>query len=482
MRASILVISYNSGPLLQRCIEAVLDQYVDDYEVVLVDNCSADGSCERVMERFGTDPRLRLVRNDRNHGCAAGRNRAIAVARGGLLCFIDSDAVADRGWLRGILAAFEDSAVGVVASRQVFGHNPIVLNGLGGDLNCQGYGFDLAFGEPIEYCPLPSRAVFASGNGLCTRRKVVEEIGAFDEVYFNYYEDVDFCLRARRAGYEVGIAPEATIRHYLSYNRPGTGDQRLRLTERNRLRTVLKHFPVGQLLRWVPNEWRHERAAYREGKVPRGTFRSAWIWNLRHLASVLQYRAAKNGNGFDVGSWLHPTWGYAPFKSYNVALRPSRSEWSERVLLGRDDEAQLLFGWYAPEKTPEGVEFRWTDDLAGLALRAPRPVRGVEVTYCVAEDDTETFVHLLHPQSGRAFQGKLPRTPRFTWTVVELEASLPEGELQLVIQTPKPYREPHSGGRLLGVAAHRCRALLGAGRRFPAARRERAQSTGELTS
>ncbi|MGH9320349.1 MAG: glycosyltransferase family 2 protein [Vicinamibacteria bacterium] len=468
MKASVLVISYNSGPILEQCIESVLDQGLGDYEVVLVDNRSTDDSFEHVMERFGADPKLRLVRNDRNQGCAGGRNRAISEARGEILCFIDSDAVADPGWLRGVLAAFENHAMGVVASRQVFGHNPIVLNGLGGDLNFQGYGFDLAFGEPIDYASLPSRALFASGNGLCTRRTVVEEIGVFDDVYFNYYEDVDFCLRARRAGYDVGVAPQATIHHHLSYNKPALGDQRLHLTERNRIRTVLKHFPLGRLLRWMPNEWQHERKMCRDHKLPRGTFRHAWAWNLKHLGSVLRFRATHNGNGFDLGARLRPSWGHAPFKSYNMALRPSRSQWTEHVLLGRGDEAQLLFGWYEPEETPDGVAFRWTDDLAGLALLTERSVRGVEVTYCFADDDTETFVHLLHPESGRAFEGKLPKVPPFTWTSVELEANLPEGVLQLVLQTPKPYREPHIGGRFLGVATHRCRALFAARRSSPA--------------
>ena len=131
MKASVLVVSYNSGPILEQCIESVLEQDFDDYEVVLVDNCSTDGSHERVMDRFGADPKLRLVRSDRNHGCAGGRNRAISEARGEILCFIDSDGVADSRWLNGISDQFKQPTTAVVASRQVFAHNPLLLNGLG---------------------------------------------------------------------------------------------------------------------------------------------------------------------------------------------------------------------------------------------------------------------------------------------------------------------------------------------------------------
>ena len=459
MKASVLVVSYNSGPILEQCIESVLEQDFDDYEVVLVDNCSTDGSHERVMDRFGADPKLRLVRSDRNHGCAGGRNRAISEARGEILCFIDSDGVADSRWLNGISDQFKQPTTAVVASRQVFAHNPLLLNGLGGGLNSQGYGFDLAFGEPIDYARLPMSALFASGNGLCTRRSVVERIGAFDEIYFNYYEDVDFCLRAIRAGYDVALAPEATIYHHMSLTKPDSGNHRLHLTERNRIRTVLKHFPLERLLRWIPNEVQHERKASQERSLPRGTFRDAWLWNIKHLGSVLRFRAARNGHRFELRDQLPLSWGYAPFKSHNVALRPSASQWRDRVLLGQDDGKQLLFGWYEPEGMPDHVPFRWTDDLAGLALRSERPVRGVEVTLRFAPDETETFVYLVHPESGRAFHGKLPKAPRFTWTSVELEANLPEGDLHLVLQTPRPYQEPHSGRRFLGVAVRRCRAL-----------------------
>ena len=129
------------------------------------------------------------------------------------------------------------------------------------------------------------------------------------------------------------------------------------------------------------------------------------------------------------------------------------------MLLGRDDEAQLLFEWYYPEETPDGLWFRWTDDLAALALVAKRSDRGVEVTSCFPEDGREAFVHVLHPDAGWVFHWPAAVGAAVPLDRIELDASLPEGLVQLILQTPKPYRESHGGGRFLGVATHRCRVM-----------------------
>jgi N-acetylglucosaminyl-diphospho-decaprenol L-rhamnosyltransferase len=233
VRASVVVLNYNSGESIDSCVEKLLAQEeVGDFELVVVDNASTDGSGDRIERVYGGDPRFRLVRSPRNLGCAGGRNLGIATARGALVAFVDSDAWAEPAWLAGVLAATEPGA-GIVASKLVYARNPLLLNGLGGTMNLQGYAWDLAFGEPVDSTELPTRALFACGNGLSVRREVIERIGGFDASYFNYYEDVDFCLRARRAGFELALASGAALHHYMGAS-DALNRNKLFLCERNR--------------------------------------------------------------------------------------------------------------------------------------------------------------------------------------------------------------------------------------------------------
>jgi GT2 family glycosyltransferase len=358
VKASVIVLNHNGGALLERCIAALVDQDYPDYELVLIDNASSDGSTERVRERFGAAERLRIVSSATNRGCAGGRNVGMREARGDVFCFVDGDAVADRGWLRGLVTALAPPGVGVAASRLVLGWNELLLNGLGGGVNEQGYGFDLGFGEPVDYTDLPSTALFASGNGLGVKREVVDRVGGFDPAYFNYYEDVDLCLRARRAGYEIALSTGAALRHYLGL--AGVDGRKEWLCERNRLRTVLKHHPLRRLLPWLVREWRHERDGVRRRRTRPGLFLRAWAWNLWRLAPLVCWRLTSRLPPLDLAAVLTPGWGHAPFKSYNLEIRPDRRGWGSGVTPGADDEGRLLYGWHYGEATPEGIPFRWT--------------------------------------------------------------------------------------------------------------------------
>src|SRR5262245_48441918 len=105
MKASVIVLNYNAGATLPRCIESLLAQDWDDYELLLVDNASTDGSSKEIEARHGSSPRLRVLWSPTNTGCAGGRNLGMRHANGELFCFVDSDAFADPSWLRRVVRA-----------------------------------------------------------------------------------------------------------------------------------------------------------------------------------------------------------------------------------------------------------------------------------------------------------------------------------------------------------------------------------------
>ncbi len=379
MRASVVVLNHNDREHIERCLGCLAAQRFDDFEVVVIDNASTDGSRELLREASGKDPRFRLVESDRNLGCAGGRNLGIARSAGDVVAFVDADAFPAQDWLQNVVRAFDGPGVGLVASRQLLDRNPWLLNGLGGTLNLQGYGRDRGFGLPDGLCAPPEAPIFASGNGLAVRGEVVARIGGFDETYVNYYEDVDLCLRARRAGVRLALAPGAVLRHALgAVSRPGA--RRSDLVERNRIRTVLRHYPPRLLLRWLYHEAGHERRARK--LLPGGTFRRAWAWNVRHLPSVLafRWRARKALAPFDAGLCV-PSWGLLPSDEHNLAFRPDPAAWRDRVTFGENDLPHLLYGWYPDEPAPNGARFRWSDGLAGIGFRLSAPARRFTLLY-----------------------------------------------------------------------------------------------------
>jgi GT2 family glycosyltransferase len=460
IRPSVIVLNHDSGPILVDCLEALLAQRFRDFELLLIDNASTDGSTHQAAASFGRDRRLRIVESERNLGCAGGRNLGMAKATGDVFCFVDSDAIAAPDWLDEVVRAFAKPSTGIVASKQVFARNPLLLNGLGGTLNAQGYGFDIAFGEPAEYARLPSAALFASGNGLCVRREVVEAVGAFDPAYFNYYEDVDLCLRAQRAGFELALAPGATLLHFLRSPEGRASAAKQMLCERNRIRTVLRHYPAGRLLRWLPRELSHEWRARRAGQCGGRTFLGAWRWNLLRTRSVVAFRLKWLRR-----PWTAPmralvlrAWGYAPFKSHNASLVPSESRWSESVTMGADDDGKLLYGWYYAERTADGDTYRWSDDLAAVGLRSEKPVTRLKISYLHASPDTETLVSLVHAETGETWTAKLAPAPN-VWTSAAERVELPAGSLRLILRTPAPSRERTGNRRALGVAVRDCEVV-----------------------
>ncbi|HEX7579391.1 MAG TPA: glycosyltransferase family 2 protein [Thermoanaerobaculia bacterium] len=459
MKASVVVLNFNSGDLIGRCIECLMAQTAEDYEIVLVDNASTDGSTERMATMFAGEERLRIVRSGANRGCAGGRNFGVEHARGEIIAFVDSDAYADPGWLANVLKPFGDPRVGVVASRAILDGNPWLLNGLGGTLNRQGYGWDLAFGEPIEFAELPEEVLFASGNGLTARKEIFDRIGGFDEVYFNYYEDVDFCLRARRSGYGVVPAPDATLYHGL-----GAADlinrNKAFLTERNRIRTVLKHTRLSRMPMWFLREIRFELWARQFS--PPGTFPRSWRWNLSNVSSLLRFRriagqalAPLSDEGFQA------SWGYGRFKSYNLSFRPVRSEWTDSVRMPGDPPGALIYGWYGADVGSDGRHFRWSDGLSAIGLRSARPVRAVRLDYAwpsreVAQSGAE--VTLRHAESGAIATTRIEGS-RTDFVEVDVPLTAPAGEMELLIRTPGAIRERGALKRTLGIALSRVEVL-----------------------
>lgn len=234
---SVLIVAWQSGRHLARCLDALDRQRFRDFEVVLLDNASTDGAVDALAPR----PWLRIERAAANLGFAAGNNRAAALARGRFLVTLNPDAFAAPGWLGALVAAAErHPEAGSIGSVQLLDSNPDLLDGIGDPLHATGAAWRGGRLRPVR--PVAEAAVF----GVCAaaalyRRDAFDAAGGFCERFFCFYEDVDLAARLRLAGWRAAVTPDAVVRHVGSASAPSTFVRHF--ATRNRVWSTLRVMP-----------------------------------------------------------------------------------------------------------------------------------------------------------------------------------------------------------------------------------------------
>jgi GT2 family glycosyltransferase len=207
---TILIVNYNGSRHLGPCLSAIQQQTFPRhrFEVVMVDNASADDSIARVRRDY---PWVRIVRSSANEGFAGGNNAGLPFARGRFLVLLNNDTIPDPHWLEELAAEAKPGQA--AASKLVFAHDPTVLNSAGLELLRDGRGADRGFRHADRGQFETPCTVFA-GCGAAIALDVDALSGPlFDPRYFVYYEDLDAFWRAELAGSPAVYVPRSLVRH-----------------------------------------------------------------------------------------------------------------------------------------------------------------------------------------------------------------------------------------------------------------------------
>ncbi len=211
-KGSVIVVNFNGMPYLETCLRSVLNQSYLDFEVILVDNNSSDGSLAYARERF---PDLLIVANEKNLGYAAGINSGIAHAKGKYLAPLNVDTEVEQNWLAPMVEFLDaNPEAGAVTPKSLLYRNRNKVGVMGLDVHITGLGFVRGLNKQdssLSQEPFPVAAV--SGCSFLVRREIVERMGGLNEDNFMYYDDVDLSWMVNLMGYEIYCIPRSIVYH-----------------------------------------------------------------------------------------------------------------------------------------------------------------------------------------------------------------------------------------------------------------------------
>lgn len=241
VKISVVIPNWNGKHWLKICLPGLRKQSFKDFEVIVVDNGSSDGSSEYVQKYF---PEFGIVQLERNFGFAGGVNQGIIHSKGESVVLVNNDMKLERDFLKYLDEASGDRQIGMVAAKVKQYYNRKLIDSAGDYIDVVGHANNIGRGDKDG--PTYNRAgnIFLVTGGAClVKREVIDMVGLLDEDYFAYFEDVDLSLRAQFAGFKAVYEPRAVVYHVHK----GTSSKNRPLLEywqfRNMTMNIIKDFP-----------------------------------------------------------------------------------------------------------------------------------------------------------------------------------------------------------------------------------------------
>ncbi|MBE2201692.1 MAG: glycosyltransferase family 2 protein [Anaerolinea sp.] len=248
-QTSIIIVNWNGRSWLETCLPALQDQTCQDFEIVVVDNGSADDSAVWLARHW---PQVRLLTQSRNTGFAPANNVGIQATTTPYVVTLNNDTIVSPTWLAEMVTAMSEPDVGMVAACIVQWSQPHLLDSAGIEVDRAGIAWQRGWNQTVATATTPADVFGPSAAAALYRRAMLDDIGLFDDDYFAYYEDVDLAWRAQQAGWRCRYAPAAQVQHWHSATAAAMPARKLYLISRNKIWTLLKNYAVASLWTALP--------------------------------------------------------------------------------------------------------------------------------------------------------------------------------------------------------------------------------------
>lgn len=236
---SIIIVSWNTKDLLDKCVSSIYQHTKDiDYEIIISDNGSLDGSLEMIKKKY---PEIILIENNENLGFGKANNLALKYCRGKCFLFLNSDTEIVDNSIK-VLYDYLNSSnrIGACGGKLLYPDMSVQLS----------YGYFPTFcriiwitisgilhlninRKPLGVVPynvdMPLKVDYIVGADLMVKSEVIKNVGAFDERFFAYFEETDLCFRIKKFAYEVWYVPDSNIIHIFGGSFKKLSDTKLKI-------------------------------------------------------------------------------------------------------------------------------------------------------------------------------------------------------------------------------------------------------------
>ena len=251
MEVSVVIPNFNGIAFLDSVLASLEGQTLNNFEVILVDNGSTDGSCSFVTANY---PWVHLIELSENFGFCGAVNAGIRAAKAPYVLLLNNDTEVKEDFVEEMLAAIRRHKNAFsCGARMVQYHDRDKLDDVGNYYCALGWSFARGRGKDIHAYETEDRIFSACAGAAIYRKKILEKIGYFDEEHFAYLEDTDIGYRARIYGYEKWYAPKAIVYHVGSGTSGSRYNQfKTRYSSRNNIYLIYKNMPLLQIILNLP--------------------------------------------------------------------------------------------------------------------------------------------------------------------------------------------------------------------------------------
>lgn len=292
IKISIIMVNYNGKEYFPECFQSLSLQTYDNYEIIVVDNCSTDGSVNALKRDYSY---VNVIESSKNLGFGAGNNLGVAHSKGELIVFTNYDVVFDRFWLENLVStAMLDSRIGLVSPKIMLYDDKDLVNTCGLAFQYTGHAFTRGCGRHSDDFSNREQLASVTGCAFLIKREVLDKVGTFDEEFQNFgrffhssLEDIDLGWRAQLAGYKIISEPSALMYH--KYVQKPLTPIRYYYLECGRYYMLLKNYKAFTIVLLFPAFFLSELVSWVFVSLKGGEFIREKILSYKWLMSRLSY-------------------------------------------------------------------------------------------------------------------------------------------------------------------------------------------------